>query len=260
MIDLSEKRITYPNLPVTVPIRGRFGLFEIRNCRELIQRNIYFLGYYEFRETRLIRRYLRPGDTFIDVGANIGWFAIVAAESVGPTGKVVAFEPSSKIYSHLEKNVLLNSRTNIKLEKVALAHKNGSAILTGVTDRNAGKGTIMAAPGPLDCGAEEVPTIKFDDYVLADGLRQVRMIKIDVEGAEMVALQGAKEFLAGRRADYLMIEVNDSRLRQTGSSSAEVLRFLTDCGYRLFRIGIFGIRPLRPDERVSFANLFAVAS
>jgi Methyltransferase FkbM domain len=111
----------------------------------------------------------------------------------------------------------------------------------------------MAAPDPFGCGAEEVPTIKFDDYVLADGLRQVRMMKIDVEGAEMLALQGAKEFLTGRRADYLMIEVNDSRLRQTGSSGAEVLRFLADCGYRLFRIGIFGIRPLRPGEQTGAA-------
>ena len=64
--------MTYPSAPEIVASHGKWGKFEIRNCRECVQGNMYFLGYYEIRETRLIRRYLRPGDMFVVVGANIG--------------------------------------------------------------------------------------------------------------------------------------------------------------------------------------------
>jgi FkbM family methyltransferase len=260
MLDVFEGWIAYPSVPVTVPIRDGFGVFEIRNCRELIQRNIYFLGYYEFRETKLIKQYLRKDDTFIDVGANIGWFTILASHIVGRNGKVIAFEPSGKIYSHLERNVQLNSPNNIRLEKTALAANHGSAILSGISDRNAGKGTIMGILPKNDENGEEVSTIRFDDYAVSERLSQVRMMKIDVEGAEMLCLQGAKAFLERRGADYLLIEINDHRLRQAGCSSREVVNFLQGCGYRLFRISTVGMRRLGGDETIWFANVFAAAS
>jgi FkbM family methyltransferase len=260
MLDFCDNCISYPTTPLTVPVRGGFGFFEIRNCRELIQRNIYFLGYYEFRETRLIKRYLRRGDLFIDVGANIGWFAVLASHIVGPNGKVIAFEPSAEIYSHLEKNVQLNSANNITLERTALADKNGSATLSGISERNGGKGSIMGMVQENDGIGEEVPTLRFDDYAARERIGHVRIMKIDVEGAEMVCLQGAKEFLKRRGADYLVIEINDARLRENGSSSVEVINCLRACGYRLFQISSFGTKPLERHEQISFANLFAVAS
>ena len=255
-----EESITYPSTPVVVPVRSGFGLFEIEDCREFIQRNIYFLGYYEFRETGLIRQYLRAGDTFIDVGANIGWFTILAAHIVGQNGQVIAFEPSKKIYTHLQRNVQINSLNNVKLEEFALAHKNGVAILSGATSKNSGKGSITQIFNGLNNTVENVRTMRFDDYFLANNLKRVRFMKIDVEGAEMMVLQGARSLLEKRWVSYLIIEVNDCYLRNIGSSSTEVISFFRECGYHIFQIHNFGIRPLGPMEQISFANLFIKAS
>jgi len=257
-----NKSITYPSEPTIVPARGGFGLFEISNYSEYSQRCIYFLGYYELRETIFIKRYLRPGDVFIDVGANIGWFTLFAANIVGLNGKVIAFEPSSKIWNHLKRNIEINSVRNVKIEKLALSNKNGAATLSGIIDKHWGLGTIIRKSENSDNVAEEVQTIRFDDYVRDNGLNieNIRFIKIDVEGAEIMVLQGMKDILERKVCDYLIVEVCDSRLRETGSSSAEVLALLRSYGYRLFRIGVFRIKPLGDDEKVSIANILAKAT
>jgi hypothetical protein len=90
-----DSLVSYPIQPVVVQTRFGFSL-EI-NSQDLIQKYVYWLGHFELRESPLFRRVLRPGDTIVDVGANIGWFTLPGARLVGPRGKVVAFEPSSGV-------------------------------------------------------------------------------------------------------------------------------------------------------------------
>ena len=252
-----QETVTYPQMPVVVSAKGGAGLFEIRNPQELVQQSIYFLGYVEFRETKLIKHLLRPGDVFVDVGANIGWYTILGAYLVGSKGKVIACEPSSKIYEHLSKNVEINSLKNVRLEKIALSNQNGKAILDGFTEANLGLGTIIQTNQILTDSAEEIETKRYDDY-FPNELERVRLLKIDVEGAEMMVLQGMRESLEAKVFDYIIIEIVDDRLRDRANTSAnEVLGFLRNFGYSLFKIGLFQIQPLGENEKVSVANILA---
>jgi len=253
--------ITYPEIPIVVPAKGGFANFEIQDAQEFIQSYIYFRGFYEFRETRILRQYLRDGDVFIDVGANLGWFTLVAASIVGTKGKVIAFEPSSSIYAHLKKNVEINLFDNIKLEKLALSDKNGTVKFQINSNENRGLGSIVLTEN-VDkvVEIEKVKTLKFDDYYQDCNLDKIRFMKIDVEGAEMMVLQGMSGILQNKACDYLMVEVSDDRLREIGSSSADVLTLLRDYGYRLFHINLFQTKPLEASENVSFANILAEAT
>ncbi len=260
LINRYDANITYPHTPLITTVNHNFGRFEIRNLHDYIQRNIYFLGYYELRETRLTRRYLRPGDIFIDIGANIGWFTVLAANRVGASGKVFAFEPSSRIYEHLQKNMELNPYKNIKLQNIALSDKNDTAVLKGILNSNEGGGSIVYKYKSSDFIAETVQTLRFDEYFKDKNLQRIRLVKIDVEGAEMMVLKGMGTFLERKMCDYLIVEVSEVSLREVNSSTDEVLTLLRDCGYSLFRIGMFGNKLLKTDEKISSANILAEAT
>jgi FkbM family methyltransferase len=253
-----DASIDYPNLPIIVTVKDKYGVFEIRNCREYIQRNIYFLGYYELRETKLFKKILRAGDTFLDVGANIGWFTLVGSRAVGSNGKVVSFEPSSHIYSHLQQTVNINALKNVKVEKLALSDENGIAILSGISADNEGTGSIVSSTKKLeDSAKEEVKTITLDNYWHQENLGKIRLIKIDVEGAELKVLKGAQSLLKEKVCEYIIFEVNDKRLREMGSSSMELLSLVKSLGYDLFSIGTFQVKPLDERQPISFANILA---
>ena len=250
--------LSYPTPPVQVRVHGGHGRIEVRNFQEYIQRNLYFFGYYELRESRLVRALLRPGDTFIDAGANLGWFTLLASRAVGPTGRVVAFEPSRRIFDHLERHVALNALANVRLEPAALSDENGVATLSGISEQNAGLGSILppaAGSPPGASAAETVKTVRLDDYLAEHDLGRIRLMKIDVEGAELKVLRGARKALEGMACDYVLVEVNDERLREIGSSSAEVRRLLEALNCKLYHVGLRRLTPLAPEERIRQANL-----
>ncbi len=256
-----DKHIASLDTKTIISLKSDYGKFEIRNVREYIQKNIYFLGYYEVRETMLIKRILQPGDTFIDVGANIGWFTIHAAKHLGLSGKIVSFEPSSEIHDHLQTNIKLNSlATSItKLEKIALSDQNSTAVLSNTVETNSGRTSIINDVNLIETNstAEIVETIKFDDYYQKENLKKIKLIKIDVEGAEMKVLQGMSSALKQKVFDYILIEVCENFLRQAGSSSIDLLTMLSNYGYSLYTITLFGIKPLKNIQTISFANILA---
>jgi len=232
---------------------------QIRDYREYIQRNIYFLGYYEVRETRLLNQLLQPGDTFVDVGANIGWYTLLAANQVGPTGRVFAFEPSRVVFGHLVDNVRLSGYTCVVAERLALADRAGVVQLRVAAGRSPGTGSILQTEAAVNDATEEVETIRFDDYFRANQLESARLVKIDVEGAELMVLRGMREALERRAIQYLIIEVADSRLRSVGDSSRELLEMLQGYGYTLSHIGMLRRTPVHTETPIAFANILAAA-
>jgi FkbM family methyltransferase len=240
--------------PLAATVQSERLRLRKEDYREYIHRNIYFMGYHEYRETRLLKKLLNHGDTFVDVGANIGWFSILAASLVGEQGCVIALEPSKRIFEHLSANVALNSMTNIRAENVALSNQKGSARLSGIADDNAGTGTIV---GPETSSGEEVPTMRFDDYRSSQALEQMTLMKIDVERAEMLVLEGAHRSLNDAAIANIVVEVSDERLRSTGNSSAELISLLRQCGYHISRLTNTGVQSLEPGEHVEFSNFFA---
>lgn len=191
-------------------------------------RILYAIGVYERGSTELLRRVLRSGDTMIDIGANIGYFSVVAARAVGHGGRVVAFEPQDRVRRRLEQNLRLNHLHNVTVRHEALSSSAGEMDFYA-PEADTGLASLRHLDG---LGATRVETRTFDE--LWDG-GPVRLVKIDVEGAEEHVLSGMTRCLSTWRPD-LLVEVTDTYLRGLGSSARTLFERLTAAGYRMHRI------------------------
>ncbi len=194
-------------------------------------RAIVLSGVYEPELMLALGRHLPVGGVFVDVGANAGVFTLFAAGRVGGSGRVIAFEPSAREFGQLQRNVGLNGFGQVELHRAAVAEVEGSLTLSVAEDGHAGHNTIgsrFAAAGTGRVRTEEVPAVRLDD-VLA-GLERCDAIKLDIEGAELLALRGAVGVLK-RLRPVLAIEINGASLEACGTGAAEVMGFLAAQGY-----------------------------
>ena len=200
-------------------------------------------------ETRsFLDAYLRPGDVFLDIGANVGLYTIAAARLVGSGGQVHAFEPCSQTFGRLEENVRLNGLRNVSCHRVALSDENAEAQLSLAKDgfdawNSLGK-PYMGEPG----GQETVRTVTLDSFVREQRLDgRVTAIKIDVEGWENQVLTGAETFLSSANAPALCVEFTEEAAQLAGSSCGALYRTLVRLGFQMFTVGD------SPDTVVPFA-------
>lgn len=194
------------------------------------------MGGFEAVERHFVACFLRPGDTFVDVGANIGLYAVSAARWVGNRGAVYAFEPNFKSYQRLQGNIRRNGLTNVRCFRLALTDAVGVELLR-VPATGYDAWSSLSVP---DCEApsstEEVRTTTWDAFVAGHGpVGNVSLMKIDIEGAEARFVRGAMDFLSDRSAPTLLIEFNDRALRSTGASRSQLARALRELGYDVFQ-------------------------
>lgn len=195
-------------------------------------------GSYEPRTTALIRASVRPGDTVVDVGANIGYFSIVAARAVGAAGRVLAFEPVPAVRHALMENLGLNGVGAVEVRDEALSRQSGEVSFFVGPAQDTGLGSLRA----LQHGTQiRVQQRRFDD--IFDRQSRVALVKIDVEGGELGVLQGMEECLRRDRPE-IVLEVTDEFLRALGASAEQLHRFLSDLGYYMWMIPEEG--PLAP--------------
>jgi FkbM family methyltransferase len=195
------------------------------------------LGLYRYGvntpELELVRRCLSRGDTFVEGGANVGVITLVAAAAVGAAGRVLAFEPAERTRASLQRNVELNGFHWVDIRPEALAERVGQSTLFSFGGD--AKGVSSFAPAdPGQARAELVPLTTLDE-VLFPFAGRVKLIKLDLEGAEARALAGANGLLRAQRPD-LILELEDPHLSRQGSSASAVLSILASHGYRVFRI------------------------
>lgn len=142
--------------------------------------------------------HLRSGDVAYDVGANIGFFSLVAARAVGPDGHVHAFEAVADIARAARRNFARNSLGHVHTWQVAVGAEAGTAAVHRT--RHPGGATLVGRQRPRDAkGTEPVEVVRLDDLVAAGRLQPPRLVKIDVEGAELDVLEGMQEILAAHR-------------------------------------------------------------
>lgn len=181
----------------------------------------------------LVRALLRPGDVFIDGGANVGLFTLVAARRVGPTGRVVSFEPASSTRAVLARNVALNDLAWVEIRNEALSTSPGELEL--VVFGGDGAGLSSFKPASAAGGrVEKVPVARLDDVVDERTRQRVRVLKLDVEGAEVAALRGAPALLA--HGPDLLLEIEPGHLARQGASVDELVELLSAHGYTLHAI------------------------
>jgi FkbM family methyltransferase len=218
---------------------------------------------YGFRDPYidLVRQLLSPGDIFVDAGANVGLFSLAAAERVGPTGKVIAIEPAPSTYSKLIENVKLNGFTWVETHADALAEKAGTKELIVFADDLAGFNSF--APAILACGrTATVRTVTLDGLLAERDLDRLRLVKLDIEGAEYLALQGAPRVLSEARPDFV-VEIVPDHLERQGASAPMLVGTFRAHGYEFFQAGwdAKGHLTLTPEDRPGAQsdnpNLFA---
>jgi len=175
-----------------------FGATMHLSLADALQTNIFLSGYWEPAITKIIEKTLSKDDIFIDIGANIGYYTLLASELVGKKGKVYAFEASPKIYNQLQRNISKNGINNTNLFNAAISNHTGSTWIWSAPEGNAGHSTIMDNVAAQDGHTREaeVPCGTIEQFVPKIDLTSARLIKIDIEGAERLAIEGILQYFA----------------------------------------------------------------
>jgi FkbM family methyltransferase len=176
---------------------------------DFVGRCIYFTRDYDRKITALCGRIVRPGDTVLDVGANMGVVALNLARLVGSKGAVHAFEPNPRMSSLLVQSIARNRYEHLHLYPMALGSQNGVLELNIPLD-NAGQGSFIYHKNADGHDTVQTPVRTLTEVVREQGIERIRLIKIDVEGFENEVLLGGMEILERMRPDFLLLEVNES--------------------------------------------------
>lgn len=182
----------------------------------------------ESRTEACFRQLLAPGQVVIDVGANIGYYALTAALGVGPSGRVVAFEPGPAPAARLRENAALNGLSNLEVREAAVADRAGRLALHLGEDSEANS---LFDAGPDAVGQVEVQVVTLDEQVAE--LERIDLIKIDAEGAEVSVIRGAHRLLSGPNAPALIVEANPVTLRAANESVESLRDELESRGYTI---------------------------
>lgn len=203
-----------------------------------VSRAVYVSGLYEPSTASALRKVLHDGATFIDVGANVGLFTMLASRWVGPRGTVLALEPSRRECARLRHHVDHNSLDNVRVLQVAAGTQRGSALLHVADAGHAGQNTLEARfvyPEVKEAYSEEVPVLAIDDAVREHHLEKVHAIKIDVEGGEHNVVAGARETIA-RDRPTVILEMSGAAVEPGHPARAGIEGLLGSLGYCLLAI------------------------
>jgi FkbM family methyltransferase len=231
------ERIVYALAPPTRfsgadlrPTRAPCGLMFPVDRGTLIGWSVHFFGAYEPEVQAQIARWLQPGDTAIDVGANVGWHTLAMAARVGSSGRVDAFEPNPTTRARLAAMVDANRLSQVHVHAQALADREGQLGFEAPEAGHVWDGTghlTRAASAP-----QSVVCATLDGFVAAERLSRVALVKIDVEGWELSVLRGGARTLA-EQAPVILFEYDPAYLARSGSSEADLVASFEAADYRL---------------------------
>lgn len=195
---------------------GRYAIINLGKCLFILDRNerhdyemLKMLelneNSYEFETTMFIKNSLQLGDSFMDIGANNGYYTIWASQIVGENGKVFSIEPNPHAYERLIRNINLNNLKNVYPYKLALSDRNGSAELLLNSNDEDGSASLKSIMEQKPIAKVDVK--KFDDLFLNE---EINLIKMDVEGSEIEIIKGMENYLSTHKNLKIVIEWNPS--------------------------------------------------
>jgi FkbM family methyltransferase len=199
------------------------------NMRDLIQQTVFLEGVWDPSLTDFIEKTLGPDDVFIDVGAHVGYFSLLAARRVGPTGTVLSIEPNPLALGQLEQNIRRSSLANICVEHIACGESQQVVQLYLHTASNTSMASLSTA-NATGGATVEVPCISLDQLFKERSLARANLVKIDVEGAELQVLRGMRGIMTEMRP-VIVLEVEPHLLMGCGTSVQEVLALLEELDY-----------------------------
>jgi FkbM family methyltransferase len=209
------------------------------------------------RELAYLGDLISPGTVVVDAGANCGIYTVAAARLVGPSGRVLSFEPGMESYSVLQKNIEMNRFQNVRAYRVALSDQDGSARL--YHDQRGPASFSLGNPNDEESRYEDVPTRTLSAVLEEEAVDRVALIKLDVEGAEELILRGMKKTLICSRPKIIW-EVNPSAARRLRLSPFGAWDLLKGCGYRFFLLHDSGLpkEVVTPPPEDHITNLIAL--
>ena len=195
----------------------------------------------------VLRAFIRPGDTFLDLGGNIGWFTLIGSRLVGPRGKVFAVEPDPANAAVLRENIRRNGCANTTLFEVAAGASESTARLYRSAE-NAGDHQMAATSDRTDW--VDVPVRRLDTLMTGDHAR-VDVLKMDTQGSEVAALSGMGALLAANPSMRMVLEFWPYGLAQVGGSTEKLVELLADPPRRFWLMDHLGqILPVTPADLV----------
>ena len=231
----------FPKSPVVKKITGggyfRFDFDYDHNVK------LMYLGVYEIETIEVMKRIVKKGDVFIDVGANIGYISAIALGLVGDNGSVHSFEPVPEYYLKLKEVAILNNKSNIVLNQIAVGSEQGTISIAVTNLSNIGWNTVVPGFMSDDTIKETLPVsiCRLDRYIKEKGLTGISLIKIDTEGFEFPVLKGLSEYFNNNR-DHpaILCEIAPAAYPLLGYKLEQLEKYMDEYKYKAF--DVIGIR------------------
>jgi FkbM family methyltransferase len=187
---------------------------------------------YEPSMVAVLEHYLAPGQVFLDLGANEGYFSVIASRLVGPGGRVIAVEPQSRLWSVLATNLALNHCANARLAALAVADHCGAVTLHLAPECMSGASSLFRATR-YRVPTEKVECVTLEELFRRYGLASCDLMKVDVEGSEYEILMAAGDLLRRGVIQAIALEIHNEILERRGLSGQNLHQHLLQCGYEL---------------------------
>jgi FkbM family methyltransferase len=235
------------NRALTTTVDGHKIFVDTRDIS--LAPHILLDGYWELWITQALRREITPGSFFIDIGANVGYFTVLAADWVGPAGRVLAFEPLRELAELVHSSLSVNGFLGrAKIEPLAVTSCSGESTLYRWKRHLAGSslvdGSQLAASFLDEVESISIRTVSLDEYLPSGTV--VDVIKIDAEGAEAGILKGAERVIVESPEIRIVMEFSPVLLRSAGADPDDLIAFMRRLGFRMFRI--------MPDSSIELAQ------
>lgn len=211
------------------------GLWMRLRIEDMTQETILLEDEWDPLLTNFTRKTLGLSDVFIDVGANAGYFSLIAAKCVGDSGKVLAIEPNPSVAEQLRDNVERNNLSQVIIEQTACSDSPSTMTLYLPDKSRLGQASLSKS----NAGGVKsvlVKSVTLDQLIRDHALNRVTFVKIDVEGAELMVLRGMTETLR-RLRPIIVLELVPNLLANLGTTKDEVIAFLSSFSYSIVSMG-----------------------
>ena len=221
------RRLVTPHTEIITLFNG--SKFRV-DLSDTIQREIYYSGAYEPAVTKLINTLVQPGDVCVDIGANVGYHTVIFSSLVGDTGQVHSFEPLPDLFRSLQSNVDLNSITNVTCNQTAVYQDTRQIVIYLPAAGNSGSGAQFNRKHHSG-DSVRCQGVDLDNYVNDLKIKDINLIKLDIEGTELMALKGMKNILSQSVPPHVICEVIPELILDADYTSEELFQFLASLGY-----------------------------
>jgi FkbM family methyltransferase len=207
------------------------------------------MGFYERQETAILIDILRSGMCVVDVGANWGYYTLLAAQIVGSCGRVISLEPHPSLFKLLDENIRLNNLTSVTPLCIAASNRDGEMNLAGFDESQCNSGTSRLT----ETASEGVNNFRVKSRLLeplldAHNIGDVDLLKIDIEGGEGLVVPTLHSGLSQRRFKRILIELHPAALTEMKVTAASLIQMILSYGYQAWRID----HSMQPSKRAAY--------